>query len=52
MKNNIISSFLFEEHKVMDGTALHHIPARTAFQLNGAPSHFSLYSHLTGQGVS
>jgi hypothetical protein len=46
---NIISNFFFEKHLVtgkkflatMEETALHHIPARTVFQLGGAPSHFS-----------
>jgi hypothetical protein len=53
MKNNVIIPFFLEELTVtgekflpmMEGTALHHIPGRTFFHLDGAPPHFPLCFH-------
>jgi hypothetical protein len=52
-ENKVISPFIFEEPTVtgdtflamMENTALRHVPVRTAFQLDGAPPHFSYCVH-------
>jgi hypothetical protein len=54
MNNNIISPFHFEESAVTDeeflammkNNDLHHIPAGTVFQSDGAPPHFSSCVHV------
>jgi hypothetical protein len=54
MNNNIISPFLFEESTVTDekfpammkGNDMHHIPAGTVSQSDGAPPHFSSSVHV------
>lgn len=46
MKDDVMDSFLFEE-QVLNGTAMNHLPAGTAFQLNCARLHFSHCIHTS-----